>query len=150
MRRIIVDTSVLIPAFNANHAHHVVCASAIRAILDDPKKKLLVPAPVVAEFRRGDKEAILPIKRLVVVHLDMRAAERAGTYCPQRRPPTYEAARQCIQQDAMIAGCAYATQADEILTLDENARGIYSAICPDVEIVSPEKYQPKQGSLFLT
>ncbi len=139
MRRVALDTSVLIPLLQGKKQTDIDRQRRFRtqALLNDPEVQPVVPAPALAEFlafrsftdpeRQDIIDEISPTFEIVA--LDTAVLVKAGSILSQI-PSQAGDKRQCLKFDALIVACAVVGKCDSILSTDSDLSDIADGLIP--------------------
>lgn len=131
-----VDAGVLIRALEPGHTDRYAqaCRDFWTAMLKDRERRIIIPAPSLAEHLRGAVSPVPSTAQVYVVPFDGRCAEILADRLPKeviraeiasfKREYGEKAPGAFIKYDAMIAACAKRWEADRLISIDRHLRSL--------------------------
>ncbi|MFT3915339.1 MAG: type II toxin-antitoxin system VapC family toxin [Anaeromyxobacteraceae bacterium] len=145
-----VDAGVLFRALEKKKKDRFAqaCRDFWVAMLKDPNRRIIIPAPAFAEYLRGGASALPSTAQVYVVPFDARCAEIMAESLPQhilsvqiaafkaqygKDREGNEAPGSFIKYDAMIAVCAKRWGADRLVSIDTDLKKLAAKLPLDCQ-----------------
>lgn len=144
---IALDTGVMIRALGQRTDHQGKLCEELLRIAVAHGRRVLLPAPALAEIVRRDAGSPMRAPGIVVGAFDEMAALAIGKYCPVARLNEFkrepEKSKGALKFDVMIVATAWRHRVNAIVTLGPDVKRIAAKF--DLESVEPKDFESPQS-----